>query len=65
VAGSGSFIAKEPRKIIRQGFPFDMAHSTISGDGDGEPEVETTCTGTEREAEEACVFGSGSASGGR
>jgi hypothetical protein len=29
------------------GFPFDMAHSTISGDGDGEPEVETTCAGTE------------------
>jgi len=47
------------------GFPFDMAHSTISGDGDGEPEVETTCAGTEREAEEACVSGSGSASGGR
>ena len=23
-----------------EGFPFDMAHSTISGDGDGEPEVE-------------------------
>ena len=22
------------------GFPFDMAHSTISGDGDGEPEIE-------------------------
>jgi len=48
-----------------EGFPFDMAHSTISGDGDGEPEVETTCAGTEREAEEACVSGSGSASGGR
>lgn len=47
------------------GFPFDMAHSTISGDGDGEPEVETTCAGTEREAEEACVSGSGSVSGGR
>ena len=47
------------------GFPFDMAHSTISGDGDGEPEVETTCAGTKREAEEACVSGSGSASGGR
>jgi hypothetical protein len=26
-----------------EGFPFDMAHSTISGDGDGEPEVETAC----------------------
>ena len=48
-----------------EGFPFDMAHSTISGDGDGEPKVETTCAGTEREAEEACVSGSGSASGGR
>jgi len=47
------------------GFPFDMAHSTISGDGDGEPEVETTRAGTEREAEEACVSGSGSVSGGR
>ncbi len=23
-----------------EGFPFDMAHSTISGNGDGEPEVE-------------------------
>ena len=47
------------------GFPFDMAHSTISGDGDGKAEVEPACTGTEREAEEACVSGSGSASGGR
>lgn len=47
-----------------EGFPFDMAHSTISGDGDGEPEVETTSTGAEGEAEEACFFGSGSASGG-
>ena len=26
-----------------EGFPFDMAHRTISGDGDGEPEVEPTC----------------------
>jgi len=48
-----------------EGFPFDMAHSTISGDGDGEPEVEPACAGTEREAEEACVSGSGSTSGGR
>lgn len=47
-----------------EGFPFDMAHSTISGDGDGKPEVEPACTGTEGEPEEACVFGSGSASGG-
>ena len=46
------------------GFPFDMAHSTISGDGDGEPEVEPACAGAEREAEQACVCGSGSASGG-
>ena len=48
-----------------EGFPFDMAHSTISGDGDGEPEVETTRAGAEGEAEEACVSGSGSVSGGR
>jgi hypothetical protein len=38
-----------------EGFPFDMAHSTISGDGDGEPEVDATGAGAEREAEEACV----------
>ena len=48
-----------------EGFPFDMAHSSISGDGEDEPEVETACAGTEREAEEACVSGPGSASGGR
>lgn len=48
-----------------EGFPFDMAHSTISGDGDGEPEVEPACARAEGEAEEACVSGSGSASGGR
>ncbi len=47
------------------GFPFDMAHSTISGDGDGKTEVETACAGAEGEAEKACVSGSGSASGGR
>jgi hypothetical protein len=46
------------------GFPFDMAHSTISGDGDGEPEVETACAGAEGQAEEACVSVAGSASGG-
>ncbi|OJF98022.1 hypothetical protein AX760_15165 [Pararhizobium antarcticum] len=46
------------------GFPFDIAHSTISGDGDGEAEVEPACAGAEGQAEEACVFGSGSASGG-
>ena len=48
-----------------EGFPFDMAHSTISGDGDGKPEVESARAGTEGEAEEACVSGSRSASGGR
>ncbi|AMY69829.1 hypothetical protein AKL17_2586 [Frigidibacter mobilis] len=48
-----------------EGFPFDMAHSTISGDGDGEPEIEPACAGAEGEAEEACVSGSGSVSGGR
>jgi hypothetical protein len=47
------------------GFPFDMAHSSISGHGDGEPEVEPASAGAEREAEQACVSGSGSASGGR
>ncbi len=47
-----------------EGFPFDMAHSTISGDGDGEPEVETAGAGAEGEAEQACVSGPGSASGG-
>ena len=47
-----------------EGFPFDMAHSTISGDGDGEPEVESACARAEREAKEACVSGSGSVSGG-
>lgn len=47
------------------GFPFDMAHSTISGDGDGEPEVEPARAGAQGEAEEACVSGSRSASGGR
>jgi hypothetical protein len=47
------------------GFPFDMAHSTISGECDGEPEIEPARAGAEREAEEACVSGSGSASGGR
>lgn len=47
-----------------EGFPFDMAHSTIPGDGDGEPEVEPACAGAEGEAEEACVSGPGTASGG-
>ncbi len=48
-----------------EGFPFDMAHSTISGDGDGKPEVEPACAGAEGQTEEACVFGPGTASGGR
>ena len=48
-----------------EGFPFDMAHSSISGQGDGEPEVEPASAGAEGEAEETCVSGSGSASGGR
>ena len=48
-----------------EGFPFDMAHSTISGDGDGKPEVEPASAGAEREAKEACVSGSGTASRGR
>ncbi|SNR71750.1 hypothetical protein SAMN06265378_1207 [Paracoccus sediminis] len=47
-----------------EGLPFDMAHSTISGDGDREPEVQPACSGAEGEAEEACVCRSGSASGG-
>ena len=47
------------------GFPFDMAHSSISGDGNGEPEVEPARAGAEREAEQACVSGSGSVSRGR
>ena len=48
-----------------EGFPFDMAHSTISGDGDAEPEIEPARAGAEGEAKEACVSGSGSTSGGR
>ena len=47
-----------------EGFPLDMAHSTISRDGDGEPEVEPACAGAEGEAEQACICGSGSISGG-
>jgi hypothetical protein len=34
-----------------EGFPFDMAHSTISGDGNGKPEVEPARAGAEGEAE--------------
>jgi hypothetical protein len=32
-----------------EGFPLDMAHSSISGHGDGEPEVEPAGAGAERE----------------
>ena len=46
------------------GFPFDMAHSTISGDGDGESEVEPACARAEGEAEEACISGSEAMFGG-
>lgn len=38
-----------------EGFPFDMAHSSISAQGDGESEVDATGAGAEREAEEACA----------
>ena len=48
-----------------EGFPFDIAHSTISGDGDGEAEVEPASAGAKGEAEETCVCGSGTKSGGR
>jgi hypothetical protein len=48
-----------------EGFPFDMAHSTISGDCDGKPEIESASAGAEGQTEEACVCRSGSASGGR
>ncbi len=48
-----------------EGVPLDVTHSTISRDGDGEPEVEPARAGAEGEAEDACVSGSGSASGGR
>lgn len=48
-----------------EGFPFDMAHSTISWEGNGEPEIEPARAGAEGEAEEACVSGPGTASGGR
>ena len=34
-----------------EGFPFDMAHSSISGDGDGKPKVDAACAGTKGEAE--------------
>ena len=46
------------------GFPFDMAHSTISGNGDGESEVESARAGAEGQTEEACISGSGTKPGG-
>ncbi len=48
-----------------EGFPFDMAHSTIPGDGDGKPKVKPASAGAEGEAKEACVSVPGTASGGR
>jgi len=47
-----------------EGFPFDMAHSTISGDGDGKPEVETACARAKGEAEKARASGSEAMFGG-
>ncbi len=38
-----------------EGFPFDMAHSTISGKGNGESEVETARAGAEGKAEKKSV----------
>ena len=48
-----------------EGFPLDMAHSSIPGQSEGEAEIDPTCAGAEGEAEEACVIGPGIASGGR
>jgi hypothetical protein len=48
-----------------EGFPFDMAHSTISGDGDGKPKVKPASAGAKGKAKEACVSVPGTASGGR
>ena len=48
-----------------EGVPFDVTHSTISGDAEDQPEIEPACAGTEGEAEKACVCGPGSVSGGR
>jgi hypothetical protein len=47
------------------GVPLDMTHSAISGACEVQPEVEPAGAGAEREAEQACVSGSGRASGGR
>lgn len=48
-----------------EGFPLDMAHSSISGAGDGEPEIDASDAGAEGQAEQTCVFSSGRQSGGR
>ena len=47
-----------------EGLPLDIAHSTISGEGKVQSEVEPASAGTEGEAEQACVSGPESASGG-
>jgi hypothetical protein len=47
------------------GVPLDVTHSAISGAREVQPEIEPAGAGAEREAEEARVAGSGSASGGR
>ena len=47
------------------GFPFDMAHSSISGQGEGEAKINATGSGTQREPVEACVCGSGRQTCGR
>jgi len=47
-----------------EGFPFDIAHSTISGQCDGEPEVDATSAGAEGQAKKARLSRSGSISGG-
>ncbi len=48
-----------------EGFPLDMAHSSISGQGEGETEIDPARAGAQREAEEAGVIGPGITSGGR
>lgn len=47
-----------------EGFPLDVAHSTVSGAGDVQSEVEPAGTGAERQAEEASVCVARIASGG-
>ena len=48
-----------------EGVPLDVTHSSIAGDGEGDPQLETACAGAQRQAEEACVCGSGRQAGGR